>query len=125
MYYIKEIEDYWERNAGGPSPRFPGIEYFNVDGTFRSFDLFRELTPTSPEPQEMHRPPDETLRLLDQQGRIFKYAFHKNGFQYPILTEEKPTFEMMKQVVHEMDPEELSEFVSEDKFSAFLESYCE
>ena len=124
MYGIKEIEDYWENNKGGSSPIFPVIEYFNVNGNLHSFEIFELFSSSRPEPVAIYSKPDSTLRILDQQGRIFNYVSHEDGFYFPKLTGEKLTLAMLKQIIEEMDENEFVKFLTMENFEIFVDKYC-
>lgn len=124
MYAIKEIEDYWENNKGGPSPYFPVIEYFKVDGEYNFFGVFEQLTTSNPEPQDIYSSPDPSSRILDQQGRIFKFVVHPVGFYYPELTNEIFNLTMASIMVEDLDDAELGKFISLEKFNDFINEYC-
>jgi hypothetical protein len=82
------------------------------------------LTSSYPEPVSIYSKPDPSQRLLDQKGRIFNYVSHDNGFYFPKLTEEKLTFEMLSEIIEEMDEEEFKKFLSLENFESFANKYC-
>lgn len=113
-----EIETAWKNGLNSEAPLFPAWFCFKSPYELYNFSLCTSVDLILNGSKDLTQLPDPSERIIDSNGDLFKLVQSNN-----IITpkkEGKITFDMFKEIIQSVDPEELNTFVPLDQIEDFI-----